>query len=171
MSLVPLCSISRSCYRTCAPLYCAIAQRVPPPHFLHSSCYPAAIALLSFSGSFGTQRKQESNTQGDGAELGAHAPIAMCSLCRCSPCLWLEKGKEVIGQGEDLMKQAAKAGHSVENKFIRFQLYSWFVFMTAGPQGKGNRLFIPHCVRDGIRAHWPEKNSAEYTGHRQSDDN
>ena len=46
----------------------------------------------------------------------------------------------------------------------RKSLYKLFVYEIYGHLGRGNRIHIPHCVRDEIRTLFPDPED-EYMGH------
>jgi hypothetical protein len=38
--------------------------------------------------------------------------------------------------------------------------------LSKGPLGKGNRIVLPDCVKDGIRGLLPEEEEGKYMGHK-----
>ena len=55
------------------------------------------------------------------------------------------------------------------NASKRYEMYRQMVLLVnGGPMGKGNRMQLPECVVNGIRARYPEDAPEKYTGHKDS---
>ena len=84
----------------------------------------------------------------------------ICHICGEKPCDWICYGEDLIQRGETTF-----VSEIMTNNIIQKSIYSMYIYGKYGHLGKGRRICIPICVRDGIRKRWPESNPEDYMGY------
>ncbi len=80
-----------------------------------------------------------------------------CQMCESDPC-HVTIHAQVLTSARDFIK----AG--ISPNVAQQSLYRTYVAAEHGPLGKGNRVVVPHCVRDLIRKMFPD-DTDNYMGH------
>ena len=89
----------------------------------------------------------------------------VCPSCLVSPCVWASNENTMVAWDN------SENGHLgtedlPSNSTRRKCLYRQMALtISEGPLGKGNRIHIPTCARDGIRALFPDE-KGNYMGHK-----
>ena len=88
-----------------------------------------------------------------------------CFACSEEVCLWDQYAEDVINEVESWASYEGALQDSepfFSNSSMRKRCYRVFTVMHHGYLGKGNRLRIPECVKEGIRNSYPD---LTYMGH------
>ena len=87
----------------------------------------------------------------------------ICLHCGDKPCFWTSYKNDIISSTMTMIDNYLKP-----NSFFRKKAYQRYVLYKYGRLGKGNRVKIPLCVLEGVRSVWPETDSDNYMGHKDS---
>ena len=99
----------------------------------------------------------------DGEEEEDHTSSTVCLYCGDKPCFWISYKDEMISSTMTKVDNYLKP-----NSFFRKRAYQTYVLFKYGRLGKGNRVRVPLCVLEGVRSVWPETDSNNYMGHKDS---
>jgi hypothetical protein len=89
-----------------------------------------------------------------------------CQWCHDCPCVWSSNRKGMIEWDENEHGHRASKdvpSNSTRRKYLYQQMA---ITISDGPLGKGNRIVLPDCVKDGIRNLLPEDKQGKYMGHK-----
>jgi hypothetical protein len=89
-----------------------------------------------------------------------------CQWCHDCPCVWSSNRNGMIEWDENEHGHLASEdvpSNSTRRKYLYRQLA---LIISDGPLGKGNRIVLPDCVKDGIRSLLPEDKKGKYMGHK-----
>ena len=95
---------------------------------------------------------------------------AICVRCGDRPCSWIvmkrtmEEHANSIRPADDMDGDKSNELLKTDRAKLRKALYRLYVYEIYGHLGRGNRVCIPVCVRDQIRAFYPDPDD-EYMGH------
>lgn len=84
--------------------------------------------------------------------------------CICEEIPVEERDLEVIAEDCHLINKPAS--ELKENKPKRLMLYWWYATNIYSLNGKGHRGKLPDCLEYAIKAAYPEKDSADWTGYK-----
>jgi hypothetical protein len=89
-----------------------------------------------------------------------------CYVCGKIPCEWLEYGVIAMDSFEEKFDISTalengyvvdkSSGAKVPNNKIRFSFYKMFTYEKFGHLGRGNRIKIPDCVEQQVKAMFPD---------------
>ncbi len=89
-----------------------------------------------------------------------------CQWCHDCPCVWSSNRNGMIEWDENEHGHLASEdvpSNSTRRKYLYRQMA---LIILDGPLGKGNRIVLPDCVKDGICSLLLEDKEGEYMGHK-----
>jgi hypothetical protein len=89
-----------------------------------------------------------------------------CQWCKDSPCVWASNRDGMVEWDENEHGHLASEdlpGNNTRRKYLYRQMA---LTISEGTLGKGNRIVLPDCVKDGIRSLLPEDKEVDYMGHK-----
>ena len=104
---------------------------------------------------------QHNNSNNSSLSIHITAITMVCCQCNKDPCS--------LAISQKMLDDTASSFESdMKPNALRHSLYRAFTAAEYGYLGAGNRIVIPACVRDYIRALFPDE-GGKYTGHRDAD--
>ena len=101
----------------------------------------------------------------------AYNTESSCTNCgRGMGCQWLDDSRELRGVGDNLIKyyeneKTEAPPRAMWTRNIRFQVYRRYARIHHPGLQRGERIVIPTCIVNKIRAEWPNAEGSAYVGH------